>query len=140
MSTGWMNRRHLLPISSSGSRLQQSNCCEITAPPPTAGRLQLPSCHPRRFSDFCTLPLSSEQYSQIFANMHEPAHQRERLNTHIITNIFVHTHIYKTFLEAAISKFPLIFDSKNYGLSPFKYCLLTAVDTFNFQLKNWQLD
>ena len=107
MSTGWMNRRHLLPISSSGSRLQQSNCCEITAPPPTAGRLLLPSCHPRRVSDFCTLPPSSEQYSQIFANMHEPAHQRERLNTHIITNIFVQTHIYiyNTLFEAAISEF-----------------------------------
>ena len=37
--------------------------------------------------------------------MHEPAHQRERLNTHIITNIFVHTHIYNTLFEAGISEF-----------------------------------
>ena len=85
----------------------------------------------------------------IFANIckHAWAGTSERTPqyTHYHKHICTHTYLQYSFWSNNIKIWtiyarPIIFDSKNYGLSPFKYCLLAVVYTFNFQLRNWQLD
>ena len=83
---------------------------------------------------------TATELTTIFANIckHAWAGTSERTPQypHYHKHICTHTYLQYSFWSGNIRIWtfyvrPMILDSKNCWLSPFKYCLLTAVDTFN---------